>query len=417
MLPPLKPSQSIERIVREEWGRILASLVKTLGGNFQLAEDALQDAVIVALDKWQTDGLPRSPAAWLITTAKRKALDRLRRDSNFASKQGEISYLLDLENEAHTKDEDHTIPDQRLEMIFTCCHPALDEKTSIALTLRTLGGLSTAEIASAFLDKPEAMAQRLVRARHKITKAGIPYQVPDTDALPERLTAVLRVLYLIFNEGYAAHSGDRVFRTDLSEEAIRLARIISTLMPKDTEIAGLLALMLLHDARRNARTQSDGTMIPLEHQNRNRWNRSAIKEGQAILHEAMAQKRIGPYQIQAAISALHNESPSWEQTDWPQIEALYTTLQAIEPSPVVQLNLAYSASHSRPLVQVLQLLDELETQLKTYQPFHAAKADILSRAGKTSEAIRSYEKAIALATNDRDAAFLRSKCDALVTRH
>lgn len=418
MLPPLKLTHVIEKTVREEWGRILASLTKSLG-DMQLAEDCLQEAVISAMNHWQKNGLPKSPPAWLIKVARRKAIDRLRRDQNFASKQNEISYLIELENQTNIEGErdvmQHVIPDKRLEMIFTCCHPALEEKTKIALTLRTLGGLSTQEIANAFLDNTEAMAQRLVRAKKKIAIANIPYEIPDKQALPERLSSVLNVIYLIFNEGYSSNSGDALTRSDLSEEAIRLARIIKDLAPEETEISGLLALMLLHDSRRQARTSSSteksGEMISLEDQNRERWDKAKISEGIKLIKAALPKQRLGPYQLQAAISAVHAEAKTWEQTDWAQISALYNLLYAMQPSPVIRINQAMAVSYSQSLQAALTMLIAAnETgKLDKYQPFHAAKADLLSRMGNTTQANFSFKIAIKLSNNQQEKDFLIQK--------
>lgn len=411
MLPPLKLTHVIENIVREEWGRILASLTKSLN-DLQLAEDCLQEAVISAMSHWQKNGLPKSPAAWLIQVARRKAIDRLRRDQNFVSKQNEIAYLIELENQTSNEGEidvmQNAIPDKRLEMIFTCCHPALEEKTRVALTLRTLGGLTTEEIAAAFLDKPEAMAQRLVRAKKKILLARIPYQIPDKEILPERLASVLSVIYLIFNEGYSPSSGDNLTRADLSEEAIRLARIISKLASDETEIIGLLALMLLHDSRRVARTGKHGEMISLEKQNRKRWDKAKIEEGIKLIKTALPKQRLGPYQLQAAISAVHAEANSWQQTDWAQIAALYNLLYAMQPSPVIRINQAIAMSYSQSLEAALKMLIEANKKgmLDKYQPFYAAKADILSRMGNSIEANVSFKLAIELSNNAREKDFL-----------
>ena len=312
------------------------------------------------------------------------------------------------------------ILDKRLEMIFTCCHPALDSKSRVALTLRTLGGLTTEEIARAFLDKTATMAQRLVRAKEKIKKTGIPYKIPDSDILPERINSVLSVLYLIFNEGYSASSGDDLLRHDLSDEAIRLARIIHHLMPEETELAGLLALMLNHDARRYARTDSDGQMVALEHQNRRRWDQSKIKEGAKLVEATLSKQRLGPYQLQAAISAVHNQSPSWEETDWVQIEALYCVLHSLQPSPIVRINQAVAMSYSRSIDDALRLLDQVaaeEKSLETYQPYFAARADLLQRKGNHQDADTAFVKAIELTDNAREKAFLTNKMAGGATRH
>ena len=416
MLPPSSAKAAIERTVREEWGRILASLVKSVG-DFQLAEDSLQDALIAALDHWQTNGMPNSPAAWLLTAARRRAIDRLRRDQNFSGKAKEIAYLVDLENEADAETDEMSIPDKRLEMIFTCCHPALEEKTRVALTLRTLGGLTTDEIAAAFLDKKQAMAQRLVRAKKKIKLAAIPYEIPDSELLPERIGSVLSVIYLIFNEGYSASFGDSPIRADLCDEAIRLARIVSQLLPEEAEISGLLALMLLHDSRRLTRQGSDGTIIALEHQNRKRWDRSKIEQGRKLLHQVLPRRTIGPYQLQAAISAVHAEAASWQDTDWPQIHALYALLYQIAPTPVIRLNQALALSYARSVEEGLTMLEDAASAgaLSDYQPYYAAKADLLARKGNRSKALFNYEKAIDLSENQADRKFLQAKANQITS--
>ena len=414
MLPPLRIEQAINSVVREEWGRILASLVKSVG-DFQLAEDCLQDAVVSAMHHWARDGLPRSPAAWLITTARRRAIDRLRRDTTFASKQAELSYLLDLENEAGAEPTMDTIPDQRLELIFTCCHPALEEKSRVALTLRTLCGLTTTEIANAFLDAKDAMAQRLVRAKKKIAAANIAYEVPDRDALPDRLSSVLRVIYLVFNEGYSASSGDALVRADLCDEAIRLGRILRSLMPEEAEVGGLLALMLLHDSRRHTRMDTDGTMIALEVQNRARWDRARIAEGAAVLEDVLPRQNLGPYQLQAAISAVHAQSASWDQTDWQQIFLLYERLHDLDPSPVIRMNQAVALSYAVGAHEALGLLDQVADNggLEAYQPYHAARADMLARCDRREEALEHYEHAMELTDNEKERQFLRRKAMSL----
>jgi len=405
----MQPPSDLERMI-EKTGRILASLVKTLG-DFQLAEDCLQDAIISAMGHWVRNGLPRSPAAWLIITARRKAIDRLRHDKTIADKQDEISHLLELEHQASGEGDPEILPDKRLEMIFTCCHPALEEKTRVALTLRTLGGLTTEEIALAFLDQPSAMAQRLVRAKKKISLAGIPYEVPSETALPERLFSVLRVIYLIFNEGYSATSGDCPTRTDLSEEALRLARIIRKLLPEETEVAGLLALMLLHDSRRSARIDERGEMIALEDQDRTLWDQAKIDEGALLLQAVLPRRPLGPYRLQAAISAVHAESPSWQMTDWDQIEALYMLLHSLQPSPVVRINQAIAVSYARSPERALAMLDEAASdgKLDRYQPYFAARADLLARAGRCEEAKACFERAIDLSNNRSERAFLTGK--------
>lgn len=417
MLPPFELKIAIERTVREEWGRILAALVKSLG-DIQLAEDCMQDAVVSAMEHWQKSGLPRSPAGWIITAARRKAIDRIRRDKNFASKQSELSYLIDLENQTGTDSETEMIPDKRLEMIFTCCHPALDEKSRVALTLRTIGGLSTPEIASAFLDKTVAMQQRLTRAKKKIKLAGIPYQIPDETVLPERISSVLRIIYLIFNEGYSATAGEELTRAELTSEAIRLARIIRQLLPGETEVAGLLALMLLHESRFYARLGENGELISLEHQNRERWDKAKIREGAAILEQILPKGRIGPYQLQAAISAIHAQSRSWAETDWPQIAALYELLYTVEPSDVVRINQAVAVSYACSVSDALAMLDDAAKngRLARYQPYHAAKADLLARSGDKTGAIVSFQTAISLSENQTEKAFLKRKLEVIRDR-
>lgn len=400
MLPPRSLDRAIERCVREEWGRILASLVKRLG-DFQLAEDCLQDAVLVAMDKWAVEGLPQSPAGWLISVARRKAIDRIRRSANFASKQGEIAYLMELESTK--EDEVEGFGDERLNMIFTCCHPALEEKTRVALTLRTLGGLSTEEIAGAFLDKVDAMSARLTRAKKKIAAAGIPYRVPEAEELAERLGSVLTVIYLIFNKG--------IERGDLSGEAIRLGRIVLDLMPNEPEVEGLLALMLVHDARRAARLDEAGAFVPLDAQNRSRWNRAKIEEGVALLKVALARGRVGPFQLQAAIHSVHGQAATWGETDWAEIVALYEVLYCEQPSPVVRINQAVAVSYAMSVASGLAMLDEVGAggALERYQPYWAARADFLGRLGETQLAHESYEHAIELSENRQEREFLRGK--------
>lgn len=410
MLSSLTPEQIIDKTVREEWGRILASLVGGLK-DFQLAEDCLQDAVVSAMGHWTKNGLPRSPAGWLITVARRKALDKLRRDQNFATKQAEIAYLLDLENRPLDETLIDSIPDKRLEMIFTCCHPALETKDQIALTLRTLGGLSTDEIAAAFLDTPDAMQKRITRAKKKIIHGSVPYEIPAQSELMSRITSVLSVIYLVFNEGYSTTKGDSLHRKDLTEEAIRLARILVSLLPKDAETAGLLALMLLHDSRRETRTSEEGDLVPLEAQNRKRWNQSKIVEGVAILEKVLPRNELGPYQLQAAISGTHAQSVSWEQTDWDEISTLYELLYTNQPSPVVRINHAVAASYAHSPEVALEMLTELSTfpKIQDYQPYYAALGDVLERAGDFDKASRSYQRAAELSENAREKTFLINK--------
>lgn len=403
---PLSPHISLEVIIREDWGRLLASLTATYR-DLQLAEDSLQDAVEMALKNWSKTGLPDSPAAWLLTVARRKALDRIRRNTHIKNHAKAPS-----DDDPVWAEEDTlslaTIPDERLALIFTCCHPTLAPKTKVALTLSAIGGLTTPEIAQAFLDKPETIAQRLVRAKRKIKTAHIPFDVPTQKALPERLQDVLNVIYLIFNEGYAPRTGSAVTRIDLSDEAIRMARILSGLLPENCEVDGLLALMLLHASRRQSRQNTDGEMIALEHQNRTRWNPFKIKEGQKILQRALLKKQIGPFQIQACISALHAEAATWAQTDWPQISALYALLYHMQPNPVIRLNRAVAISYAQNVTTALAYLKEgdCESELINYRPYHAVLADFMKRLGKTKAAHDCYSRAIALCDNDAERDFL-----------
>jgi len=410
MLPPFQLEQAIAKLVREDWGRILASLVASFN-DWQLAEDVLQDAIEQAVVLWQKDGLPDSPAAWLITAARRRAIDHFRRNARFAALAPEISYLAQMQQGAEEFDIDNVIPDKRLELIFTCCHPALDQKTQVALTLRTLGGLKTEEIASAFLDKPQTMAQRLSRAKTKIAAAGIPFEIPEAKNLNERLNSVLSVIYLIFNEGYAATSGKSVTRNDLAEEAIRLARIVLQLLPEQTEVAGLLSLMLLHDSRRHTRQDANNNIVLLEDQNRAAWDKSKISEGTAVLKKTLAMQKVGFYQLQAAISAIHAESPSWEETDWHQISALYELLHSMHPTAVVRLNHAIAISHADSTASALAVLESIasDANMKNYQPFFAARADLNLRHGNTQAAKKDFKRAIALSDNEAQMVYLKNR--------
>jgi len=409
--PPTQLEQTIELTIREEWGRLLASLAAGFG-DIQLAEDVLQDAVTDALTHWQLNGLPQSPAAWLLTNAKRKAIDRFRRDKRFNELHPEISYLLELEQiDADEPDAMQAIPDKRLELMFTCCHPALDQKSQVALTLRTIAGLSNTEIANAFIDKPSAMAKRLTRAKQKIALAGIPYGVPDNAVLEERISAILAVIYFIFNEGYSASTGSNLTRQELSEEAIRLVRIAYQLLPQHRETGGLLALMLLHDSRRPARQTKTGEFVTLEDQDRSLWNKPRAQEGRDLIQSLLPLGQVGVYQLQAAVSALHTEASTWHDTDWPQIAALYRMLYAINPTPIIKLNLAVAVSHAESPDIAIPMLNEIGQlpQMAQYQPFYAARADILTRANKTTEAQQALLKAIELTENQTEKAYLESK--------
>jgi RNA polymerase sigma factor (sigma-70 family) len=394
--------------------RILALLIGQLR-DFALAEDALQDALLSAVRHWSNRGLPANPSAWLLQVARRKAIDRLRRATSFARKQDQLDYLLRIESEAFVDDDADDIPDERLKLIFTCCHPAIDRQASVALTLRSLCGLTTEEIARAFLVDKDAMAQRLVRVQRKISAARIPYAVPDKESLPGRLEAVLAVIYLIFNEGYAA-SGADYMRTDLCDEAIRLGATLCRLLPSMPEAEGLLALMQLHRSRFKARLGSDGIPFSLEEQDRTLWDRAAIAEATALAETALKRGRPGPFQLQAAIAALHCESASFTQTDWPQIEAIYARLVAMTGNPIYDLNRLVAASYGKSAEWVLPDLEALEPNLRTYQPFHAAKAEICARAGHHDEAQAAYGTAIELSSSETEKKFLLRRLESLTPR-
>ena len=413
------PRAVVDRLFREEQGRAVATLIRVLG-DFDLAEEALQEAFITALETWPTRGVPDNPGAWITTTARNRAIDRLRRNRVLAEKAELLGRQGLIEEELAAIDPDaaldgadamNPIVDDRLRLIFTCCHPALALDARVALTLRTLGGLSTPEIARAFLVPEATLAQRLVRAKRKIRDAGIPYRVPDNHALPERLDGVLRVLYLVFNEGYGASTGDRLVRRELSAEAIRLVRVVASLMPDEPEVLGLLALMLLHDARRETRTGPTGELVLLEDQDRGRWDQARIEEGQGLLDRAMRMRRVGPYQLQAAIASLHDEAASSDATDWAQIAALYRILGDMQPSPVVELNRAVAVALADGPAAGLAIVERLTAagQLADYPYLHSTRADLLRRLGERAPAAAAYRRAIELTTNAPERAFLERR--------
>jgi len=403
------PYFAVDSLYRAEWGRILATLIR-LFGDFDVAEESAQEAFAAALDSWAKEGVPEFPRAWIIQTAKHKAIDRLRRQTRLSEKLESYGQLIETVEEPQYDTEE--IPDDRLRLIFTCCHPALVLEAQVALTLRTLGGLETDEIARAFLVPTSTMAQRLVRAKRKIRDAGIPYRVPDVNDMPERLDAVLTAIYLIFNEGYAATKGGPLVRGDLCTEAIRLGRLLRKLLSPETpaEVTGLLALMLLHDSRRDARLDEAGNLMTLEDQDRTRWNPSQIQEAIPLVDEAL-RGAAGPYTIEAAISAVHCRATRAADTDWKQIVRLYDLLQQLMNSPVVSLNRAVAVAMADGPEAGLRILDQLESggELNDYHLFHAARADLLRRRGSRDDAARSYKRALELATNESERRFLEKR--------
>ncbi|MGD1222444.1 RNA polymerase sigma factor [Streptomyces krungchingensis] len=396
---------------REEWGQVVATLIRVTG-DWDLAEECAQDAFAQALDRWRRDGVPRRPGAWLTTTARHRALDVLRREATGARKLREVAVLARDDGPHDPEFEDGSeVGDDRLRLIFTCCHPALPIEARVALTLRTLAGLTTNEIARAFLVPEATMAQRLVRAKRKIRNAGIPYRVPPAHLLPERITGVLGVLYLLFNEGYVAGAGDDLVRRDLCAEAIRLARVLARLMPDEPEVLGLLALLLLHDARRDTRVDAAGDLVTLEDQDRSAWDRAAVDEGAALLESALRRGRPGAYQIQAAVAACHTTAATAEETDWADIAALYGELRRFVPSAVVRLNRAVAVGMAEGPAAGLALVAELEEQgeLADYHLLPATRADLLRRAGRRAEAADAYARALELVVNDAERRFLTKR--------
>ena len=395
-------ADDIARVFREESGRCIATLVRVLG-SIDLAEDAVQEAFVTAAQKWPVEGLPPNPGAWITTTARNRAIDRLRREFTRDAREAEATTM----NQPAEPLDVGPLPDDQLRLIFTCCHPALSVEAQLALTLRLIAGLQTPEIAHAFLVPEATMAQRIVRAKKKIKATHLPYRVPDAADLPDRLRSVLAVLYLIFTEGHRSSTSDALVREDLCAEAIRLARLVCDLMPEEPEAVGLLALMLLTDSRRATRVDDDGVLVPLPEQDRSRWDRDEIAEGHDLVRRCLRRNQPGPYQVQGAIAAVHTDAATATQTDWVQILALYDQLVPFVPTPVVQLNRAVAVAEVRGPADALQEVEILD--LDGYVPYHATRADLLRRVGRTDEAIDAYERAIALTAADPERRYLERR--------